>query len=180
MSLVATSNGRIEDPGRAAFRDERPQKRTRHGPGGVDRALEEAAEIVMILAGMSQMRAGQPPGSAELDLAARAFQILRQYVANLPPEELLKNGTVEALIEELGLRKTDKKKDDEKREDDVARAAEEMQKVSACLSYLIGGLAARDGWAPVVGSVGRGSSVYVMTCSLCLIEGNSSMHLRFG
>lgn len=77
------------------------RKHPRDAPAGSD--LKRVAEIVMVLSGLGEMRAGREPSAAEKALAAEAKGLLVGVCEGLNPKDLFPRDAVRGVVEELGL-----------------------------------------------------------------------------
>lgn len=71
----------------------------------VESTMKHVADIVLVLAGLGLIRAGRDPTQEERRLQAEAYGHLGFLVQKLDPRDLVSQGAVENLIENLGLRK---------------------------------------------------------------------------
>jgi len=78
-------------------------KDTKSERRSVDAAIKQTSEIVLVLAGMGQMRAGRSPTDFERGLMTEAWQKLGYLAGKLAPKDLVSKHAVESMIEDLGL-----------------------------------------------------------------------------
>lgn len=79
----------------------RPTKKPRIGGGrGVKKRV---AEIVLVLAAMARVRAGEKPTAAEIELMAEAREKLAELCEGLAPKDIVTREAVGAVIEDLGM-----------------------------------------------------------------------------
>lgn len=72
------------------------------------RSMKRVAEIVMVLSGMAEIRAGKEATAVEKALAAEARETLTAICdAELKPKDLVQREAVRVLVEDLGLNKKD-------------------------------------------------------------------------
>ncbi|KAL2634725.1 hypothetical protein R1flu_006204 [Riccia fluitans] len=74
-------------------------------PDAVEAVLGSTAEIVVVLAGMAEMRAGRPFTSLEKDLAAVAYQNVSTLVSKVAPNVLVSKQALDTMIRDLNLKK---------------------------------------------------------------------------
>ncbi|KAL3693112.1 hypothetical protein R1sor_006763 [Riccia sorocarpa] len=92
-------------------------------PDAVEAVLSSTAEIVVVLAGMAQLRAGRPFTSLEKDLAAVAYQNVVTLVSKVAPNVLVSKDALETMIHDLNMKRmAQTRKEDEARAKALAEA----------------------------------------------------------
>ncbi|EFJ31269.1 hypothetical protein SELMODRAFT_408842 [Selaginella moellendorffii] len=72
----------------------------------VNHILGKTADVILVLAGLSQMRGGKPPTEIEMQLANDAETNLSALVARISPSSLLPKQSLDSMISTMGYRKT--------------------------------------------------------------------------
>ncbi|KAJ7549866.1 hypothetical protein O6H91_07G072500 [Diphasiastrum complanatum] len=97
--------------------------------GSVDATLGKAAEIILVLAGMGQMRAGRVPTSVETNLMKEAQKTLGSLISKVTPQDLMSNQLADSLIGEMKSRR-----ELELKKELAAKRAEEEKKAMDAIS----------------------------------------------
>ncbi|CAM6092212.1 unnamed protein product [Calypogeia fissa] len=117
--------------------EQQPAKRAKtsgamySGADAIAVVLGQTAEIILVLAGMAQMRAGRMPTSYERELAATAFQNLGILVSQVAPNNLVAKDSLEKMLQEYNLKKSAQKKREDQAWIDALTEAEALANARA-------------------------------------------------